>query len=269
MNNLLEQDVLDFSRHADCRALLEVARLVEAIRGERQKSEIDSAVSSLSPATLRDDVRSFITHQRESFGEIFPAAFAVRLRASVTTIALVSQASSEELVWTGPLPQGCSSRRTEQALIDQIETANKELWLASYAYYDFPELSKALERARLRGVTVSMLMEVSDGYGHGGVSETKAEWISGQKKIQLYIWSKEKRGGGSGDRGGVMHAKFALADRKSILITSANLTDAAMISNMELGVVCRGGDLPAKVGALLDGLIARGVIRKWSDEGSL
>jgi phosphatidylserine/phosphatidylglycerophosphate/cardiolipin synthase-like enzyme len=269
MNDLLEQDVLNFSRHADCRGLLEVARLIEATCGDRQRSEIDSTVSSLSPATLRDDVRSFIIRQREAFGEVFPASFAIRLRSSVKTITLLSQSSSEELVWTGPLPQGCSSRRTEQALVDQIDIAKKELWLASYAYYEFSELSEALERARLRGVAVSMLMEISDGFGHGGVSERKADWISGQQKIQLYFWSKEKRGSGSDNRGGVMHAKFALADRKSILITSANLTDAAMVSNMELGVICRGGDLPAKVGSLLDGLIAKGVIQKWPGEESL
>jgi len=44
-----------------------------------------------------------------------------------------------------------------------------------------------------------------------------------------------------------LHAKLAVADGESLFISSANLTNAAMQLNMELGVLICGGELPAQV----------------------
>ena len=43
-----------------------------------------------------------------------------------------------------------------------------------------------------------------------------------------------------------LHAKFAVADEAALFVSSANLTEYAFNFNMELGLLARGGDLPAR-----------------------
>ena len=43
-----------------------------------------------------------------------------------------------------------------------------------------------------------------------------------------------------------MHAKAAIADKRAALATSANLTGHALDLNMELGLIVRGGPVPAR-----------------------
>lgn len=55
-----------------------------------------------------------------------------------------------------------------------------------------------------------------------------------------------------------LHAKFAVADSRCLLTTSANLTGHALELNMELGVLITGGEAPREVVRLVDDLIAQG-----------
>ena len=52
-----------------------------------------------------------------------------------------------------------------------------------------------------------------------------------------------------------MHAKAAVADSRVAFLTSANLTEAALERNMELGVLIKGGILPASIDRLIDALL--------------
>jgi len=57
-----------------------------------------------------------------------------------------------------------------------------------------------------------------------------------------------------------MHAKVVLADGSMALISSANLTDSAMILNMEVGVLIHGGQLPRTLQSSFHRLLSEGVI---------
>ena len=61
-------------------------------------------------------------------------------------------------------------------------------------------------------------------------------------------------------RHGSLHAKCAVADAATLLISSANLTAYALSLNMELGLLVRGGPQPQEVAAHFTGLIQRGVL---------
>jgi phosphatidylserine/phosphatidylglycerophosphate/cardiolipin synthase-like enzyme len=77
----------------------------------------------------------------------------------------------------------------------------------------------------------------------------------------FYVWPAALRisqGGGHA----AMHAKCAVADRRTAFVTSANLTGAAMTDNMELGLVVRGGDAPKRIANHFDALIAAETLRK-------
>lgn len=61
--------------------------------------------------------------------------------------------------------------------------------------------------------------------------------------------------------GGVLHAKALVADDESVLVTSANLTEAAFDRNIELGLLVRDRALALTITSHFQGLIARELLR--------
>ena len=57
-----------------------------------------------------------------------------------------------------------------------------------------------------------------------------------------------------------LHAKAVIVDSRDILLTSANMTNAAYDKNIELGLLCRGGTTARRVQKHFDALVARGVL---------
>ncbi len=51
----------------------------------------------------------------------------------------------------------------------------------------------------------------------------------------------------SNGKSGSLHVKLAVADRLLALVSSANLTDYAFNMNMEMGILIRGGKIPAQI----------------------
>jgi phosphatidylserine/phosphatidylglycerophosphate/cardiolipin synthase-like enzyme len=52
--------------------------------------------------------------------------------------------------------------------------------------------------------------------------------------------------------------KCLVADARRLFVSSANLTEYAFTTNMELGLLITGGKLPIQVEAHFDRLIAKG-----------
>ena len=59
----------------------------------------------------------------------------------------------------------------------------------------------------------------------------------------------------------MLHAKAVVADDMTVFITSANLTEAAMERNIELGLLVRDRALAMTVSTHFRGLIERGLLR--------
>ena len=66
-------------------------------------------------------------------------------------------------------------------------------------------------------------------------------------QAMLLQWPPERRPRDEQGHAGLMHVKAAVADSRVAFLTSANLTEAALERNMELGVLIRGGHLPAAI----------------------
>jgi phosphatidylserine/phosphatidylglycerophosphate/cardiolipin synthase-like enzyme len=60
--------------------------------------------------------------------------------------------------------------------------------------------------------------------------------------------------------GGVLHAKGVVTDDGVVFVTSANLTDAALDRNIEVGLLVRDRALAASVSSHFRGLIDRGLL---------
>lgn len=145
----------------------------------------------------------------------------------------------------GPTTPFVSARRTEQALLQVINSAAQTLIITSFVAYDVSTIVKALNAACDRGVIVSMLLELSQQHGGRISFDATGTMKNLVPAAKLYAWEEKD----DEFSGGSVHAKVAVADGRVCFITSANLTGHAMEKNMEAGVLISGGQIPK----LLDG----------------
>ena len=57
-----------------------------------------------------------------------------------------------------------------------------------------------------------------------------------------------------------MHAKVAIGDRRTLLVSSANITQSGVSTNIEAGVLVRGGTAARRAAEHVEQLIATGVL---------
>jgi len=160
----------------------------------------------------------------------------------------LSEKSNEkvELVWTGPDLNFVPVRRSEQLLLELVDTAKSSLFLVSFVVVNIPRVEDAIRRAIDRGVDVRMLVESEDREGSGNFRNTIDRLSSDIPGLTLYVWPREKRESTNGIFARV-HAKCIVADQSSAFLTSANLTSAALDKNIEIGVNIKGGSVPPSI----------------------
>lgn len=177
----------------------------------------------------------------------------VALAAAIRTARAVRNELGETtVVWSGPTVRTLAVRPTRQVVLDLINRARISLTLVTYVSYDIDDLVKALDEARLnRKVEVRLVVDTKqDSKDSQGPKASKA-FKNVPRAVPVYRWPRENRG----EKGGIMHVKTVIQDRRAMLLSSANLTSAAFDRNMELGLLVEGGHLPERVDRHFDELI--------------
>jgi phosphatidylserine/phosphatidylglycerophosphate/cardiolipin synthase-like enzyme len=181
---------------------------------------------------------------------------ALMLIAASHVYAKATSEQSTELVWTGPTTPFVSARRTEQAILQVINSAEQSLFITSFVAYDVSTIVKALNDAVERGVSINMLLESSQDYGGSINIDVIGKMRGLVPRAQLYAWCDK-----TGDfADGRVHAKVAVADGRDCFITSANLTGHAMEKNMEAGVLVSGGQIPKLLDQHLQSLVDANIV---------
>jgi phosphatidylserine/phosphatidylglycerophosphate/cardiolipin synthase-like enzyme len=185
---------------------------------------------------------------------------ALAVRSCADAVAEVRGEQQVSVVWTGPASYEVPVRATSAVLTEVIEEAKKHLLVVSFAAYKVAAVVDALRAAAERGVNVRLVLE-SVVESKGKLShDAKEAFDALGDSVSFYVWPAELRvsqGGGHA----AMHAKCAIADRRTAFVTSANLTGAAMTDNMELGLVVRGGDVPKRIAKHFESLMSGEVLR--------
>lgn len=231
---------------------------VEAIASQIRRTGASNPVSALSDIVGTPVATAAVRKLIEAWQKtpISPAELASMLSAASFALTKASAEQSIELVWTGPTTPFVAARRTEQAMLQVINTAKATLFITSFVAYDVSSIVKALNEASSRGVVISMLLETSQEYG-GSIS---IDAIGKMKVLvpsaRLYAW--RERGDLFSD--GRVHAKVAVADANTCFVTSANLTGFAMEKNMEAGLLITGGHIPRLLSDHLESLVATKII---------
>lgn len=234
-------------------------KLVEELPGSLVESLIAQLRGGTAPAMpnpgYQGRVDEFLRLRSDVRGELAP----------MLEVALTSKLSRQttELVWTGPSTPVVPVRRTEQVLSDLIRGTERRLTMTSFGIFQVPRLVEDLEHALARGVALRIVLGDRESHSAQEIDSQRHQLgrvvATGASLLQ---WPTERRPRDEQGRAGLMHVKAAVADSRVAFLTSANLTEAALERNMELGVLIRGGYLPAAIDRLIDALLESGELQR-------
>ena len=194
-------------------------------------------------------------------------------RAAAAWLRAVEQARtrspSPDLVWSGPEVAGLHARDTRRVYEELLGAAKRSIWASTYVYFDGPRAFATLA-ARMDAIPelqVTLLLNIQRRRGDTTAPDQLVRrfadrfWTSdwpGEARPRVYY---DPRSLDLDGPAGVLHAKAVVADGEAVFTTSANLTDAALDRNIELGVLIRDRALAASVTSHFQGLIDREMLR--------
>lgn len=234
---------------------------------------IEESPSACSPAArtrisqdiphpyYRDIATDFLDRWRGCAPDLSPREAVMILRVAGLAEQANRKKQAVELVWTGPATDAGPFRRTEQAILQVLDSAQRRITLVSYAVYKIPQIGQALVSAARRGVQINVVVETPNLVeGKGEYDTIQALGAEVGACAAVYYWPEEKRAVAACGKAGILHVKCAVADGRCLFLSSANLTEYAFSINMELGMLVTGGPLPAQVEEQFDRLIGNGVL---------
>ncbi|WP_261568736.1 DISARM system phospholipase D-like protein DrmC [Frankia gtarii] len=220
-------------------------------------SDWEYAVLAAVPGgARRAAVRQLLTARRGQ--GIAPAEAAAYLRGVADGYLRQAMATRVESVWSGPGSHEVPVRATARVLVDLVAGAIGELLLMTYSARSYPPLLRALAAALGRGVAVSVVVETLQGAGGALNGAEPAVAFADLPDVDLWHWPTRRRAHPSAR----MHAKIAVADRRALLVSSANLTSSGVEENIEAGLLVRGGTPPRRAAEHITALMTSGMLTR-------
>jgi len=242
------------------RSMADVILSVQPNHWPALKARVAAAVPH---ALYRSLALEFIGSWKAKAAGLSADAVALALVTAALAQALHHDEQTVELVWTGPETGTSPFRRTEQAILQVLDSATRRIVLVSYAVYKVPRIAESLVRAAGRGVRITIVVESPDRLeGQTTYSTLKALGEEVAACSTVYLWPQGKRKQTEDGRVGILHVKCAVADGRIMFLSSANLTEYAFSLNMELGLLITGGEQPLQVEDHFDRLIETGTLTR-------
>jgi phosphatidylserine/phosphatidylglycerophosphate/cardiolipin synthase-like enzyme len=160
-----------------------------------------------------------------------------------------------DLVWTGPEVRGLHARDTRRVYEELLGSARRSIWASTYAFFDGPRAFEVLAHRMdaIPELHVTLLLNIQRKRGDTTNTSTlirvfadrfwKTDW-PGKSRPRVFY---DPRALELGSPGGVLHAKAVVTDDEAVFITSANLTEAALDRNIEMGLLVRDHALAISV----------------------
>lgn len=185
-----------------------------------------------------------------------------------------TRAPQTDLVWSGPKVPGVHARETRRVYEELLGGAGRSLWISTYAFFDGPRAFEVLARRmdEVPGLEVTLLLNIQRRKGDTTDAEHlvrrfadrfwRDDWPGTARPRVFY----DPRALDPDAPSGVLHAKAIVADDQTVFVTSANLTEAALDRNIELGLLLRDRAVAGSVVAHFRGLIEGGLLRVLAGE---
>ncbi|MGW3170985.1 DISARM system phospholipase D-like protein DrmC [Streptomyces sp. NPDC001153] len=236
---------LGLSRSKDLAGLLAQGRSRERILTELATPGVGEAVARLCDAMGSESVP--------------PAEAAAYVRGYVAARRQARDTVRVRTVWSGPSTPTVPIRATAQVLVEVINGARHELLAMTYAARPYPALTRALTEAADRGVRTHVVVETLAGAGGLLSGKEPADAFASVPGLRLWSWARDPAQQGRRRQ----HAKLAVADRRTLFLGSANLTESAAQRNIEAGVLVTGGEAPRRVAEHIVELQRLGILRPF------
>jgi putative cardiolipin synthase len=175
---------------------------------------------------------------RQNAPELTGAALALALETAASQFDYLRAEQRIDLVASGPISRAVPVRSTSSVAVEVIRHARANLLVVSFAAYGVKEIVQELKLAAGRGVSLDLVLETS-------TSAANAFEDLGPS-ARLWHWPEDNRSHTGGGRS-ALHAKLIAADRDTLLMGSANLTDRALADNLEIGLVLHNPELVGRV----------------------
>ena len=185
-----------------------------------------------------------------------------------TVDAATFRAPRPDLVWSGPEVPGLHARDTRRVFEELLGSAKQSVWASTYAFFDGPRAFQVLAQRMDAApqVRVTLLLNIQRKRGDTTAADQlvrrfadrfwSTDW-PGSTRPRVYYDPRALELDGPA---GVLHAKAVVVDDEVVFVTSANLTEAALDRNIELGLLVRDGALAASVSMHFRTLIERGLL---------
>ncbi len=182
---------------------------------------------------------------------------------------LAAKSPKPDLVWSGPEVSGLHARHTRRVYEELLSSAERTVLASTYAFFDGPKAFDVLARRMdsKPGLRVTLLLNIQRKKGDmtaaGDLVRRFADrfwgvdWPGVSRPTVYYDPRALDLDGPSG----VLHAKAVVVDDEVVFVTSANLTEAALDRNIEIGLLVRDRALAASVASHFRGLIERSLLR--------
>lgn len=192
--------------------------------------------------------------------------------AAAAWIRTVGEAASRtprpDLVWSGPEVSGLHARDTRRVFEELLGSAERSVWASTYAFFDGPRAFKVLaERMDERtNIGVTLLLNIQRKRGDTTAADQLVRrfadrfWTTdwpGSFRPRVFYDPRALEFEGPA---GVLHAKAVVVDDEVAFVTSANLTEAALDRNIELGLLVRDQALAASISTYFRTLIEKGLL---------
>ena len=191
-------------------------------------------------------------------------------RAAAAWIRTVEQVASRtprpDLVWSGPEVRGLHARDTRRVYEELLGSAERSIWASTYAYFDGPRAFEVLARRMdaTPDLRVVLLLNIQRRKGDTTAAEQLVrkfadrfwgtDWPGRTSRPTVYY---DPRSLDQDGPSGVLHAKAVVVDDETVFVTSANMTEAALDRNIEMGLLLRDRALAASASSHFLGLIER------------
>jgi len=242
---------------------------------DRLVSALESGL--LGPSPTLASLRSVLGNQEKVEGLAMSLIELGRLGiagpAAASWLQTVERAAARtrkpDLVWSGPEVPGLHARDTRRVYEELLGSAERSIWACTYAFFDGPKAFEVLARRMeaTSALRVTLLLNIQRKKGDTTSSEQlvrrfaekfwKSDWPGSARPSVFY----DPRALELEGPGGVLHAKAVVADDEAVFITSANLTEAALDRNIELGVLIRDRTCALAVGGYFRSLIDRTLLK--------
>lgn len=179
-----------------------------------------------------------------------------------------SRSLRPDLVWSGPEVPGLFARDTRRVYEELLGSAKRSVWASTYAFFDGPKAFEVLSERMdsVEDLEVTLLLNIERKWGDTSSRDELVRRFAdrfwgtdwpGQRRPSVFY---DPRSLEPGRPAGVLHAKAVVKDDDTVFITSANLTEAALDRNIELGLLVRDSALALTVVTHFRGLVERGLL---------